>query len=117
MTPQFLANLTTSSAIDFTWRVEVPETTTRKSAVEVLPRTSISTASLAFISSSAACTCASRASGVGAGTGIRVLMTWTLLVKSNTRDRRLPLWILYLPALTGPVQALLQDVARHGLGD
>src|SRR5688500_14020319 len=47
----------------------------------VLPLTSISTASLAFISASAACTCSRRASGVGAGTGMRVLMTWAWVVK------------------------------------
>src|SRR4249919_1447295 len=54
----------------------------------VLPRTSISTASLAFISSSAAWTCLSSASGVGAGLGILVLMTWAWLVNAMSRWRR-----------------------------
>src|SRR5690349_13493388 len=84
--------------------------------MEVLPRTSISTASLAFISSSAACTCASRASGVGAGTGMRVLMTWALLVKSRVSNRRMPVWTLYPCPRTAPVQAPLADEARHGRG-
>src|SRR6187549_3599294 len=84
-TPHFLANLTTSSAIDLTCRVEVPDTTTRKSAMLVLPRTSISTASLAFISASAAWTCFRRASGVGAGVGILVLMTWAWVAKRAPR--------------------------------
>src|SRR5688572_12596048 len=79
----------------------------------VLPRTSISTASFAFISSRAACTCVRRDSGVGAGTGIRVLMTWALLVKSRARNRRMPVPPLYRAARAGPVQALVDDVAGH----
>src|SRR6185312_4197743 len=60
--PAFLTNLTTSSASDFTCRVEVPLATKRISAMEVLPRTSISCTSLAFNSSSAASTCRRRIS-------------------------------------------------------
>src|SRR5688572_17402179 len=56
----------------------------------VLPRTSISTASLAFISSSAACTCSRRASGVGAGSGMRVLMTWAWVVKGRLEGKGRP---------------------------
>src|ERR1700754_2134201 len=56
ITPASLANLMTSSAIDFTWRAEVPDAMKRISAMEVLPRTSISRTSLALRSSSAATT-------------------------------------------------------------
>src|SRR5690348_3159335 len=75
----------------------------------VLPRTSISTVSLAFISSSAACTCLSRALAVGAGFGILVLMTWAWLVKAISRwagaARRL--------YAAGPVQLSVEDIADH----
>src|SRR6185437_4129895 len=56
ITPAFLAYLATSSARDLTWRAEVPEAMTSRSAMEVLPRTSISRTSLAFSSSSASMT-------------------------------------------------------------
>src|SRR5689334_12904784 len=56
--PAFLAFLTTSSAIDFTCRDEVPLATTRRSVTELLSRTSISRTSRAFRSSSAASTIA-----------------------------------------------------------
>src|SRR5690606_29857784 len=85
--PRFLANLTTSSAIDLTWRVEVPEAITRWSATLVLPRTSISTTSLALISSTALRTAASSASTGGGGSGRRGLMTWAWLLKGRLGRR------------------------------
>src|SRR5690606_18931679 len=134
MAPRFLANLTTSSAIDFTWRVEVPEAITRWSATLVLPRTSISTTSLALISSTAARTAASSWSTEGGGSGSRGLRTCAWLLKEDSGvaggkagTGRLrgglyrgqvagPSW---RPAgaravgLGGAIQAMVEDVAGH----
>ena len=71
----------------------------------VLPRTSISTASLAFISSSARCTCLRIASGDGAGSGIWVLMTWAWVVNAVLGSGKTSA-IIRLPALYRPGTAL-----------
>src|SRR5690606_5698598 len=64
--PRRLAWRTTSSAIDLTCRLEVPLATTRVSATEVLPRTSIAFTSRAFMSSRAritdCCNCSTTSS-------------------------------------------------------
>src|ERR1700754_167392 len=71
ITPASLANLMTSSAMDFTWRAEVPDAMKRISAMEVLPRTSISRTSLALRSSRAATTRWRRCSLLTADLGLR----------------------------------------------
>src|SRR5690606_29365394 len=80
-TSSFLAKRTTSSAIDLTWRLEVPEATIMKSVTLLLPRTSISTMSLALSSSTAPWTASSSFSMGGGGLGNWVLMTWAWVVK------------------------------------
>src|SRR5688572_14155124 len=78
----------------------------------VLPRTSISTASLAFISSSARCTCLRIASGDGAGSGILVLMTWAWVVNVVLDGERRA--GLYAPGgLLAPIKPLSGDVGLH----
>src|SRR5690606_27790796 len=115
-TSSFLAKRTTSSAIDLTWRLEVPEATTMKSVTLLLPRTSISTMSLALSSSTAPWTASSSFSMGGGGLGNWVLMTWAWVVK-GVRVSWKSAAIITAPRswpCHGSIEAVALDVAGHG---
>ena len=61
--PASLQRCTTRSAIDFTWRSDVPLATTIVSVMSVMPRTSIALTLTAFMSASASSTTCASAGG------------------------------------------------------